>query len=125
MQIVPSNSDNIHQDLRPVAIKLLKDGISNENIPKAIELLLRNEFKEPIVEHKNHAPTWFKLLTFGGLASAMVLWFRPSLTIGVGRSVAWLKRWQVWIKFVSITFPGFIFVSILWPYFAELLGFPH
>lgn len=124
-QITLSHSDKLHQDLRPVAIQLLKDGISNENFPKAIELLLRNEFKEPIVEHKNQAPKWFKYLVFGGFTSVIILFFRPSLEIGVGRSVVRLKRWRLWTKFVGIMLPGFISVSILWPYLAELLGFPH
>lgn len=125
MSFIASNSENIQQDLKPIAIQILKDGISNEEIPKAIELLLRIEFKEPITEVKHQLPTWFKFIFFGGLAAVLALWFRPSLEIGIGRSVLRIKRWRGWIRLIGITLPSFIFVSILWPYFLELVGFTH
>lgn len=119
--VMASTADIIQQDLRPVAIQILKDGISNEEIPKAIELLLRIEFKEPIAKHEQVTQTWFIFLLFGGLAAIIVLWFRPSLEIGVGRSVARIKRWRGWIQFVSVTLPGFFFLSIIWPYLSSLV----
>jgi hypothetical protein len=118
---LPTNSQSIEQELRPAAIEILKDGISNENLPKAIELLLRTEFKVPVAEVKHQLPPWFKLLFFGGLATTIVLWFRPSLEFGIGRSVTRIARWRWWLRFVGITLPSFIFASVLWPHVSQLI----
>ena len=121
--IIPSNTDYLEKELRPDVIQILKNGISNDEMPNAIELLLRNEFKVPKTEVQHPLPSWFKIYFFGGLAACLVLYFRPSLVIGVGRNEQRIKRWRWWAKFVGITLPGFIFASLISPYILELLGF--
>ncbi len=119
---LPSKSEHVERELREESIQVLKDGISNNEIPNAIELLLRNELKIPKIESPQQTPSWFNAYFYVGLASSVVLYFRPSLVIGMGRNELRIKRWRWWVKFIGITLPGFIFASIIWPYVSAIFG---
>lgn len=120
---IPSKSDYIEKEVRPDVIQILKNGISIDEMPGAIELLLRNEFKVPKTEAQQPLPFWFKIYFFGGLVACLVLYFRPSLVIGIGRNEQRIKRWRWWAKFVGISLPGLIFTAFILPYLSVLLGF--
>lgn len=112
--------------IKPAADQLLQNGITDKDVPKAVEILLRLELKEPIAESKKEEiPLWVKVFVLGGLVSLALLSVRPPQLIGIGRNVQRIDRWRKWIHFLSITIPGFILVSVAWPYASTVLGIPH
>lgn len=122
---IPDSTNDIHKSLMPDAVQLLKDGISNDEVPKAIEILLRAEFKIPLVETTPNLPIWYKFVLYGGIAALLLLYFRPPLLLGIGRNVQRIQFWRNWGRFIGFTLPGFIFISIIWPYVSSIIGLPH
>lgn len=120
---------DINQSLKPAAQKLLKDGITEKQIPQAIELLLRHEFKQPYSDAKpkakNKTPLFVKIISFGGFAALAILFIRPPLLLGIGRNEKKIRYWRTWIKFIGITIPTFLLSSIVLPYLLTTAGIPH
>lgn len=114
------------ESVRPAAKQLLDRGITDKDVPKAVEILLRLQLHEPLAAgKKEEMPTWAKIVSLGGLVCVVGLFFRPPLLIGIGRNVRRIGRWRLWMHIVSATIPGFIFISVAWPYISTILGIPH
>jgi hypothetical protein len=117
--LVPDSNKRIMSYAKNEAQKILSDGVEESEIKKAIELLLIIQSKySPNVEENNY-PMWFKLLVWVGIIVSVILSFRPKLIIGIGKGNEKLKLWTRWLRFISITIPGLIFGSIIWPYVSE------
>lgn len=105
---------------RKEAHQLLVDGISQDEVPKAIEVLLKIESKYATKQAEVTLPLWFKLAFWVGLVISLMLYIRPKLVIGIGKGVAKINLWRGWLRFISITVPTLIFTSVLWPYIIGL-----
>lgn len=119
--LISSESDLIRSQLRASAVEILQDGISSSEVPKALETILRLEFKVPVDSSRGETPKWYKLLVFCGLAVSVLLSIRPKLVISTRRNAAALTWWRWWMRFAGITIPGLIFGSVLWPRILEAL----
>lgn len=114
--IVPSSSDDVQAYLEPKTHKILLDGVSEDELPAAVELLLQYQVKTLPKEVSREFPAWFGVLFFGGMAVCVILSIRPTMVIGLGRNKNKLEFWLKWVRFVSVTIPGIIFASFVWPY---------
>ncbi|MCQ8130264.1 hypothetical protein [Methylomonas rivi] len=117
---VPSESDRVYKELSPIAVEIVKDGITAAETPKALELILRKEFSLPIQDVSPQTSSWFNLLFFGGFAVSIILSIRPTLVIGIGKHAETLKLWKWWLKLIGVSIPSFICGSILWPEIIEI-----
>lgn len=118
---IASNSNNLDEHLAPIANELLSDGISVDEIPSAIEILLRYETNIAPQESETTLPKWFYVIFFGGLAANIIISIRPKMVIGIGRNKNRLFLWRKWTTFAGITVPGILFASFIWPYIVEWL----
>lgn len=100
--------------------KLIANGLSKEDTTKAIELILQIESGyAPDIENKPLFPRWFKLFFWISLIISIILSFVPKLVIGIGRGNLKIILWKKWLRLISITIPGLIFTSFLWPYISH------
>lgn len=115
--IIPSSSYYRHQ-----ADDLAKTGIkTQEDERKAVQLLLAIEARSaPPSQH----PLFTKRLDFALAALVLICLvaaFPPRLVVGLGHGEASLKYWRWWIKFVSVSVPGFVFAAFVLPYLVETI----
>jgi hypothetical protein len=105
------------------AVKLIQDGVSSSNQPKALETLLKLAVSPDAVNP--HIPAWLYFLAFGGLALCVLLSFRPpAVILGIGAGEKRLRRWKTWLKVVFVVVPAFVFTNVLWPLIASRF-LPH
>ncbi len=110
---IGSSSSIIEDAITARSIEILNNGIDQNNLPEALELLLafqvdyypESSSLEPTI------PRWFSVLLFGGFALSIMLSITPSVVIGIGRGQRQARVWKWWLRFVGITLPGFIFTS--------------
>lgn len=121
IMVLPSTTDNVEKFLDPIASKLLLDGISDDELPQAVELLLQYQTKQVPQGDNPELSAWFGILFYGGLIVNIILSIRPKLVIGIGRNENRLFLWRQWTKFVGITIPGIVFGSFVWPYLVGWL----
>jgi hypothetical protein len=112
---LPSTSNNVEKYLNPIAKELLSEGISEAELPKAVELLLQYKSKHIPQGTRPDLPTWFGILVFGGLAVNIIFSIRPKIVIGIGRNENKLFLWRKWTKFVGVTIPTIVFGGFVWP----------
>ena len=83
-------------------------------MPKALEILLREEFQLPVTPV--HAPVfpfrWALLFVFVLL---VVYYGRPRAAIGIGPTLHSPKKWATWLKIVSWIGPGALISAIVIP----------
>jgi len=103
------------------AVKLLEGGLAEEELNKAIELLLRSEFGIVTSSNSDSLPSWFFAIICIGFVVAMILSFRPKLAIGIGKGNTKIAIWRRWLRFISITVPGLVFAGFLWPHIVKLI----
>ena len=119
--VLPTPSDNVEKYLKPVANELLSGGISEAELPKAVELLLQYQSKHIPQGERPSLPRWFGIIFFVGLAVNIMFSIRPKIVIGIGRNENKLLFWRQWTKFVGVTIPTIVFGSFVWPYIVEWL----
>jgi len=121
--LTPTAKDMAFSTASAEAHKLLSSGLTKNDIPKAIELILRIESKY-IPKGANEIatfPKWLYRVFFGGLTLSIILSFLPGLVIDIGKGHNKLKLWRLWLKFISYTLPGAMFTYILLPYILNLI----
>lgn len=105
-------SNNLQND----ALHLIKDGIDNTNINKAIEILLKNEFKI-----QNISSTNFDRLEINVLIiiifiymAILALIFTPRTCLQIGeKGISRYKFWKWWHNIILIAAPGTIALGII------------
>ncbi|HEY0172311.1 MAG TPA: hypothetical protein VGB98_14905 [Pyrinomonadaceae bacterium] len=115
---IASNSENTYKEQ---AVQLLKDGVTQDEQLKAIELILLLE-AGLVPTGQGKTPGWFMFFLVGGLILCVILSVTPKSMIGIGKGEEKIKRWRIWLRIVFILVPGFIFVQILLPYLLRWLG---
>lgn len=117
-----SIEDQVRQIIDPKVKELLVDGISTDEISKALELILRYKVEDIPQQVEPNTTSLYELFLFGGVAICTVLTICPGVVIGIGRNKMKLGLWRVWTKLVGISMPTLIGTTIIWPYFTELIG---
>jgi hypothetical protein len=109
---------NFKEHYKQEARKLLDQGINANNQQKAIELLIAIESDYVPSSAKPTPPTRSpqSLITnLLGLFVVSVVAFFPELCIGIGKGKQYLRWWQTWVRFVSVTVPGLLMARYAWP----------
>ena len=120
--LLPSASRDIDQLVRSQAQEILRDGLTQEELLQAVELLLISTAKwAPNFKHGS-VPAWYLIVLAGGLAVSIMLSIRPKVVIGIGRGQPILERWRLWLKFVGVALPAFISASFIGPWLYERMG---
>lgn len=104
------------------ADSLLVGGISSEDVPAAVELLLRIETRLVEGQVASVLPRSLIVLFWAGLLLNIVLSIRPKIVIGIGTGEDSLKRWSRWFHIVGVTIPGIIFASVIIPYLLDFVS---
>lgn len=96
------------------ARELVRNGVSQENQQRALELLLamQSDYRP---EQDPVLPAWYLLLLFGGLVVCLVTSFIPKSILGIGKGQDRIKLWRLWFGFVFYLVPSFVFLNIIWP----------
>ncbi len=98
------------------AHKLLTNGITNDTLPQAVDLVLKIQSKYvPELQKEQSSVKWLSVLLIVCLLIAIILSFLPTLVIGIGKGYLKIIYWRRWLKLISITIPGLIFTSFFWP----------
>jgi hypothetical protein len=103
------------------ADKLLRDGITPNEMPAAIELLLRVETGRLVPPSAPSLPRWFWMFLSVGLLTIVVLQIRPRAVIGMGSGEEMIRRWRTWLRIVGVTIPSAILGSIVLPYLVDMI----
>jgi hypothetical protein len=117
--IISESLDYATPEAKSRAQKLLDSGISEAEIPEAVELLLILQTKYNPGQPKPQLPSWFKVVLVGGLIACVILSIRPKVVLGIGRGMERIIWWRRWLRFVGITLPTLIFGSFVWPYIEQ------
>lgn len=103
------------------ATSLLKQGISATNELKAVETILALQSGASATGLNKPVPIWwFGALGLGLLACAVAS-IQPNAHLAIGKGVSLVKRWRLWIKFITITVPSFVFASFVSPWLVSLI----
>src|SRR5258706_1711545 len=108
------------------ARELLKSGVNASNDKKALEILLAIESgyeappsppsSSPRISRRSTA------LVIGTFLCCLIFSFPPRSVLGIGRGEKVLQRWNWWLKFISVSVPGYLASIYLWPRLAALLS---
>lgn len=107
------------------AHKIVADGVTDSNEHKAIELILALESHDEgdtksVMQGKPGRRYW---AVVAGVAFALgSLIFCPTVVIGIWKGKSKLNRWRVWTKWIFVTVPGVVFLTILWPRILSFFG---
>jgi hypothetical protein len=103
------------------ADQLLENGLSQDEQVKATELLLKIATNQVPPNSQSALPSWFILLSVGGLLACTVLSIRPSSRLGIGKGETSIKRWRTWMQFVFIAVPVFVLSNFVVPLVVKLI----
>jgi hypothetical protein len=107
------------------AHKIVADGVNDSNQHKAIQLVLALESHDEatsksLMSGKPGRRYW---AVFAGVAFAFGSFtFCPTVVIGIWKGKSKLNRWRLWTKWIFVTAPGVVFLTILWPRVLSLFG---
>jgi hypothetical protein len=103
------------------ARQLLKKGLTPQDQPPAIELLLSIDSDyDPADKRQSPGTRFWSIFLIGALALTS-LTVTPSVVIGVWDGRRTLRLWRWWIRFIGITIPTLIFTSIIWKWVISLV----
>jgi hypothetical protein len=105
------------------AKQLLNNGITNTNIPEAVELILimETEYDPRSSTSRLEFPVWYKTLFYIGLAGCIAISCKPKTILGIGQGSEKISRWRLWYRFLGVVLPGLIFASFVWPYLEQVI----
>jgi|SRR5580658_6773156 hypothetical protein len=113
---LPSKQDESKLYFQSQARELLKSGVNASNEKKALEILLAMESgyeappsSSPPISRRSIA------LVIGVFFSCLIFSFPPRSVLGIGRGEKLLARWNRWLKFISVSVPGYLASIYLWP----------
>ena len=115
---------NFKEHYKQEARKLLDQGINSSNQQKALELLLAVESDYAPPSAKPVPARWSSrslITNLIGLFAVSVIAFFPELCIGLWRGKQYLRWWQTWMRFVSVTVPGLLVARYVWPQLFSLV----
>lgn len=119
--LIPHRDSTYKTEIINNAHKLLENGITNKNNNEALEILLTLQTSYVPANKIITTPAWIGYLFFGLLAVAIIMSIKPKFSVAIGRGKTKVKQWKAWVKFISITIPSFIFLSVIVPKLIELL----
>lgn len=106
------------------AHQILGQGINPTNLDRAIELLLAIESdyapESSIVVGKLGIRFWVYLLLWILLITSISI--TPRVVLGIWDGKRALERWRAWLRFCSVSVPGYVLVSVFLPWILRLLG---
>ena len=108
--------------IRPEVRELLKDGISEEEISRAVEIILAFQTKtypEVLPVAYSRRMKVFALISGILLVLASVLSLGPTFHLGIGLGEKRLKWWRIYLKFLAITLPGIIVTGLILPFIYD------
>jgi hypothetical protein len=127
MLIALDISDSHRQDanyFKQQGNDLLNNGLRTaEDQRRALEILLslQSDRIAPVLPRSSSSSKRFLVFGFGSFLVMLIASFPPGIVIGVGRGKQRLELWRWWIKFVSITVPGFFITTFFFPYLTALI----
>lgn len=101
--------------------QLLEDGLSEEEIPRALELLLISKSGQTSKNKSIQIKPWYKTFLIVSLAVAIIGNFPPTSRIAIGKGIISIQRQKKWLKFISVVLPSFIAMGILASAFGSAL----
>lgn len=110
------NSDEYKKDLKAEAHEILKDGISEKEIPRALEIILslQSDFV-PVsyIPTNRSSSTWF--WWFLGVVTfvCLLISIPPKTNLGLGKGEKRIRKWKWWIRVISISIPSSVLVPLL------------
>lgn len=118
---VDTSSTQMVNLARDRARSLLDAGLTEENTVEAVGLLLMLESRYFPGYMEAGLPHWFNVLFWGGLFVSIVLTIKPKSVVGLGKGEDRIKLWRWWLGLISVTIPGLVFTSFLWPYIVQFI----
>jgi hypothetical protein len=113
-------SNPVETNLIIQARDLLKDGISQKEVPKALEMVLSlltlsNEGKVYYVK------PWFWSFVAIYLPALLISFFPPNSILVIGKGTKILKRQKAWLKFVCVMIPTFLIMGVAASVFGSVI----
>ncbi len=123
MAAVTSSRPAESRALEAQAEALVARGISPQNLPQAVDLLLRKDFDLPGPQHHPPSlPGWYYVLVGGLVVLGIVLSFCPRKVVGLGNGRRRYASSMKWVTTVGYTVPSIIGGSVILPWILSLLG---
>lgn len=114
MLSLSGKATNIPSPLANEITESLKNGITQANSPKALELLLRISSGEAMQVPGPSSEKYSMIALIIGIIVAIFLFVRPKQgIIGLKNGANKIKFWRLWIKFVTFSVPAFIAIYIV------------
>jgi hypothetical protein len=121
LQVFSSAGEAGRSQYRKEAVQLLKDGLSDSEKTRALELILSLEARLVPDEYAAPIPTWFWWSSVFGVVVAVLLSFAPKVTLGLGDGKVLIKRWRIYSKFVFVSIPSWFVGTFFLPKIADLI----
>lgn len=126
LMLVVLAAGGAHQSNREAARVLLQDGVSANEVPQAVELILRERYPTAAPGAQRLFPTWMVWASVFVCVSLVVLLVHPrGPEFGVGHGKNRIKMWRRWVKFVTYTVPlavGGHLAKLAWEFLQCYLG---
>ena len=98
-------------------LNLLDKGITESNVPKAVELILR-VLSVPKEEEIIHYKSWLYIFILATLPILFISFFPPTSKFAVGKGAQAVERQKKWLRLVLVLIPSFLFLGVA----ASILG---
>ena len=102
-----------------MAEDLLKQGVSTNDVPKALELILGRTFNSPTAKWYYVLDRKFLFFDFSLLVACILTSKVPKNCLGIGKGTNSVARWRKWAQFVAIALPLWIFSTFIAPPLIE------
>jgi hypothetical protein len=121
--LFPSKQDENKLYFQTQARELLKSGVNASNERKALETLLAIEsgYEAPPSSSSPISRRSIALVV-GTFFSCLIFSFPPRSVFGIGYGEKLLASWKGWLKFISVSVPGYLASIYLWPKITALLN---
>lgn len=103
------------------AAQLLKNGLSQGDQLKAIELILSFSADRFPNDQVTHFPGWLWVFAGGGLIILLILCFPPKIVLGIGKGETKLRRWRWWLRLVFYLVPAYLLTTFVWPSLTRIV----
>jgi len=104
------------------AARLMKEGVNATNQYLAIQVILELQTQQLRINSLPPMGSTFWRYLVAGICISLLLGFSPPNVVALWRGRKTLRRWRSWITAVSVTIPGLILTTVLWPRLLRLFG---
>jgi len=114
--IVQNDFNEYKKILKAEAKELAKQGVNQENINRAVEIILKLEtgfVPDGFTTSKPFLSKWVIIVGVPLLILFIILWFPPKTYLGFGLGEIKIKRWKLWLKIITVIIPVNILLPIL------------